>query len=181
MHSNLKSNLEKIFQYSRNPDELFDAFQLLIFKKVNDLELFKILLANPTISKDELLMFSEKLAKDFSDLAGDIYLWTSRVIENKTNQTECMDIALHYLKKSWLTNKFNNEPLLRACSLFNFEYDIDFPLNKNVIAFVEESVNYVKIKSKIYYSLAIIYKKAGLKEKSRECEMLAEKWASVED
>ncbi len=181
MHSNLKSNLEKIFQNSRNSDELFDAFQLLIFKKINDLELFKILLANSSISKDELLMFSEKLAKDFPDSAGDIYLWMSRVIENKTSQTECMDIALQYLKKAWLTKKSNNEALLRACSLYNAEYDIDFPLNKNVITFIEESVNYVKSKSKIYYSLAKIYKKAGFKEKCRECEMLAEKWASVED
>jgi hypothetical protein len=179
MHSNLKINLEKVFQNSKNPDELFDAFQLIIYKKVNDLELFKILLANPVLSQDELLMFTEKLALDFPGSSYDIYLWLAKVIENKTHHLECQDIALKYLIQASRLRPENNEPLIRSIDLYNF--DLELSLNENIISFINKAIGNVNIKSKIYYRLARLYKKLLKPDKAREYEMMAEKTAAEEN
>lgn len=179
MHSNLKVNLERVFKSSKNPDELFDAFQLVIFKKVNDPDLLKILLANPVLSNDELMMYAEKIVKDFPENSYEIFMWTAKVIENKTYQIDCQEKALKYLDRALQISPAEKEPLLKAIDLYNF--DLPIALNNQIIGFVEEKVTSVFGKSDVYYKLAKLYKKLGLREKSRDCEYLAEKSAAEEN
>ena len=64
MEENVRNIVESAFRQSASSGELFDALKLAINHRLADVELYKILLGNPTLSKYELIMFTEKICKD---------------------------------------------------------------------------------------------------------------------
>ena len=175
-NKNLKKNLEKIFIESNSTDQIFDAFQLLLFNNLEDMDLIRVFLANPTLSVDEIIMYSEKLASTFTELAYEIFIWTGYVFESKFG---CAEYSLSYYKKAADTSPSEFAPYIFAINLYNFEFAL--PTNNNIIKMVEDGAPSVKKRSKVFYEFAKLYKKLGNKELNMKYTELAERSALTED
>ena len=179
MNKDYKKEVEKIFRESNSSNELFDAFHFALSKKISDLESYKILLANPALSKDEIKMFTEKLSSLHTDKAFDIYSWSAGVLENKTTDYTFIEDAVNYYIKAAHTDPAKHEPLVRLTRLFN--YEINFPTNTTILNFINDGVASVKEKRKVYNALADVYKKLGNETIMKRYKELAAKSARNEN
>ncbi len=166
--------IEQIFRNSNSPDELFDAFRGAITLKISDIELYKILLANPILSKEELKMYSEHLSKVFYEKAFDIFMWTGNIFSNYNAEYERLEDSITYYVKALYSNPKNHEPFCRLLQLYN--YDLNVPANKIIIEIVETCIDKAEKKSIIYAEMSKLFEKAGMKEKSVEYIKLAQKY-----
>ena len=175
MSEDLFKSIENTFRNSNNTDDLFDAFRQALESDIRDIEVYKILLGNPVLSKDEVIMFAEKLCKDFNDCSFDICMWTAGLLGNKFTDYDYIEISILYLMKAAECDPSSYEPYLRAINLF--DVDLDIPSNQKIIKMVDEGLQAVLKKSKVYYSLAELYKKIGDKNLEKKYSVLAEKHA----
>lgn len=156
MDKNLRKNLESIFRDSNNIDALFDAFQLLIFYKIKDKNLFETLLANPVLSADEVSLFADKLAKEFKTCSYHIYFWTAEIFETRFL---CQEYSFNYFSKAAQLKPFSHEPFVSMLRVYNYDYQTT--TNIHIIEFIENRVEFVEKKSKVYSALANHYIKIG--------------------
>lgn len=163
-----KEEIEKIFQISDSSDELFDAFALSLKLGINDFEFYKPLLGNRVLSEDEIKMFAEKLAKELTNSAKDIFIWTGTLFIDKS-----LEDAFNYYQKAFLLESKDYFPLSLILNLY--DYDLENPLNVTILNFVEHNVVSVNKKSVIYYSLSNHYKKIGDIKNAAKYLALAEK------
>lgn len=170
---------EAVFRNSNDNDDLFDVFELVLSEKIKDVDLYKILLGNPALSQDEVIMYTEKLCKEISDSVYDLCMWTANIFGNKLTEYNCIETSISYLKKASLADPQNCAPYLTAINLFDLE--LNLPVNNKIIKMVEEGVSAVAKKSKVYYSLADLYKKNGNQKLAIKYSRLAEKAALRED
>lgn len=166
--------IEHIFRTSNSSDELFDAFRGAITRRISDIELYKILLANPVLSNEELKMYSEHLSKVFGDKAFDIFMWTGNIFSNYNTEYERLEDSIAYYVKALYCNPKNHEPHCNLLKLYN--YEINLPANKIIIDIVENCINQVDKKSIVYLELAKLFEKAGNREKSVEYKKMAQKY-----
>lgn len=178
MNEEAVKKIENIFRNSASSDELFDTFQAALDEKFVDPEIFEILLGNPTLSPDEIKMFTEKLLKEFPDNAFILCMWTAKVFGTFSEDYERLEDALAYYNKASLLQPTEHEPHLKILGLYN--YDLDLPTNYKVISTVESSIPPVNFKSKIYYALSEHYKKTGDLDHASKYLALAEKAAERE-
>ena len=148
MVEDFRIKIEKIFRESNSSEELFDAFQLSINTGIKDLELYKILLANPTLSKDEIIMFTEKLGAEFVEGSYDLYMWTANIFENNISDYEYVENSLLYYQKFAAIKPHKADPLISALKLYN--YEIELPANSLIHKMVTNGVKNVNLKSKVY-------------------------------
>ncbi|MCX6169626.1 MAG: hypothetical protein NTX65_09805 [Ignavibacteriales bacterium] len=172
------NKIEETFRNSTSADELFDAFQDAIKLKLADMGVYKILLANPTLSPDEIKLFTEKLIKEIPDSSFDLSMWAGKVFENHTDYFNYVSDALFYYQRANSFKPEFHEPLLSLLNLYN--YEIDLPINKKIFDIIEESVSNVNQKSKIYYALSRHYKKCGDSNMEIKFYALAERAAEKE-
>lgn len=172
MNSDDVKKIEDTFRNSKSSNELFDAFQDAIKSKLCDIEIFKILIANPILSVDEIKLFTEKLLKETPGNALDLLLWTGKVLENQPNNYNYLEEALFYYRRAISTKPDFHEPLLRLLNLYN--YEIELSTNRKILDIIEESVTAVDQKSKVYYALAHHYKKCGDPNSEKKYLHLAE-------
>lgn len=169
MDKNLKHNLEKVFRDSNSIDALFDGFQILIFKKLDDTGLFKTLLANPALSPDELKLFTDKLSCEFKHRSYEVFYWAATIFETKFG---CSEYAFNYYVKAINVKPFKHEPFLDIIRLF--DYELDTVTNRALIEFVENAVEFVDCKSTVYSFLASHYLKTGDDPAAKRYEAKAE-------
>lgn len=166
-------DIEQIFRSSNDSNELFDAFQTALSLEIDDVELYKILLGNPTLSFDEIAMYTEKLANEFTKFGFDIYLWTAKLLETKSLNIDALETALHYYAKAAQINPTDHTPFINAINLYN--YEMVFNLNKLIEEFVESGIHSVMKKSLLYKTLADHFKKTGDLESQKKYLHLYEK------
>jgi hypothetical protein len=164
--------IEDTFRNSKSSNELFDAFQEAIKSKLCDLEIFKILIANPILSVDEIKMFTEKLLKETPGNALDLLLWTGKVLENHPDNYYHLEDTILIYQRAIAHKPTSHEPLLRLLSLYSHE--IDLPTNQKILNLIDESIAAVDQKSKVYYALAKHYKKCGDPKLEKKYLYLAE-------
>lgn len=167
--------IESIFRNSNCPDELFDYFRKAITGKIEDIELYKILLANPILSCEELKMYTEHLSKVFHDKAFDIFMWTGNIFANYTAEYERLEDSISYFVKALYNNPKSHEPHCRLLQLYN--HDLDLPTNKIIIEIVEQCLPQIDKKSIVCSELSKLYYKLGLKERSAEYRQMAIKFS----
>lgn len=175
----MKKNIEKIFRCSNSGNELFDAFQYAIKNEVGGIELYKILLANPTLTPDEIKMFTETLTKIFKEEASEIYSWTGMILESYANCPTEIEESMNYFIKSWKDDQSNHEPLINLINMFNYDYDVSY--NNVILNIATEGAKYVRKKSKVYYALADLFEKKKNIAQKRKYMLLAEKSAREEN
>ena len=86
---------------------------------------------------------------------------------------------MHYYKRAYDYKPDSFESLLQLLQMYN--YELDLPINKDIIEFVREGIPPVKLKSKVYYALADHYKKIGDKQLEVKYYALAERSAEIEN
>lgn len=170
MDRNLRHNLEKVFRESNSNDAIFDAFQILILYKIKDSKLFEILLANPILSPDEIIMYSNKLAETFKLCSYDIYMWTAEILTTKFN---CSDSAFVFYIKAANIKPFKFEPFVAILKLY--DYEMPRTINQMIIEFVLESIDFVTLRSKVFDYLTKHYNKINEPELAFKFTELREK------
>ena len=171
-------SFDDIFRNSNNPEELFDAFQTAVNKPHKNLESYKILLGNPALSDDEIGMYTNHLAKIFPDKKFDLFLWTAEMFESSAKVIESSEKAFHYYSKAASADPTNHLPYISALKLYN--YEIENPLNDEIISFAENAIPYVNKKGKLYAKLSEHYKFIGKVDLQKKYELLAQKCAERE-
>ncbi len=179
MPENKILQIENTFRTSNDTNELFDAFIDAMRNNIKDPDLYKILLANPALSKDELIMYTEKLCKELNEDAYEICLWTAGIFENNCEDYDCLNNAIKYYEKAIDKNPQNHKPFLNLIELYNTDFEV--PSNQYILEIVHKKLDGVRRKSKVYYALAGLYKKLGNVEQQRKYFSLAERCALREN
>jgi len=156
MKDKLYKTIESTFQNSTSRDELFDAFGDALKYNISDFELYKILLANPVLSADEIKMYTEKLLKEISLSTYHILMWTAKIFETRSSNISELIDSVNYYERAMNTRRTEHESLLALLNIYN--YDVETEVNRRILNLVENGVRNVFIKSKVYYALANLYK-----------------------
>jgi hypothetical protein len=173
MCDKLFNEIETVFQRSNNSNELFDALQVAISKKYCNPELYKILLANPALSNDELEMFTEKIAEEFTNCRYEIYNWTAQIFENNFTDYSHLEKSIYYYQKAAISNPNEYSPLLSVLQLYS--YDLPLPTNETIMQIVNIGIDAIKQKAKLYYAMAEHFRKVGNIKLERKYKAIAER------
>jgi tetratricopeptide (TPR) repeat protein len=174
-----KREIEKVFTTSGSKDELFDAFREAIAQEIRDNSLYNILLANKALSNDEIIMYAEKICKDFPELCPSIYFWTARVFESLARHLERMQKAALYYKKSIMSDDSDLRPYISLAKMYNPELDV--PPFKEMLSILTLGISKVEEKSKLCFALSDLFKRKDDPEKSAYYRMLGEKYQRKEN
>jgi hypothetical protein len=173
-----QERIENIFRSASSSEELFDAFQEALKFGIKAIDSFKILLANPSLTHDEIKMYTEKLIIELPQKAYDINLWTANIFENCSTEYDRLEDSLNYYLRAFFHQPDLHEPLLRLLNLYNYDYD--FPSNIKIINLIEDGVVMVSQKSKVYYAMANHYRRIGNNRLEVKYLSLAEREAEKE-
>lgn len=173
MKNELHKRIESTFRNSTSQDELFDAFGEAVKNEIHDFELYKILLANPFLSIDEIKMYSSKLLKELPLDSYQICMWTAKIFESHSMDFTGLDDTINYYERANQLKPQEFEPLLSLLKLYN--NDVETENNNKIFTIIKERIKNVVLKSKVYYSLADHFKKLGDTATASRYLALAEK------
>jgi tetratricopeptide (TPR) repeat protein len=156
--------IRKCFSTSTDFNEIFDAFQSALTQKVRDVEPYRLLFWNHSLTADEIRLFGEKLAGEFPDLAYDVFLWLASIFEATYSSSDNYELALRYYQKAALASPAEPDPYLDACDCY--DPDLNIPPLDSLIEFVSRGVEHVKNPASLYKRLAHLHELAGDTEKS---------------
>ncbi|MBI2428224.1 MAG: hypothetical protein HYV29_05410 [Ignavibacteriales bacterium] len=157
-----RTEIRHIFNTSKNFNELFDAFDEAILQGIDDVELYRILFWNDSLGSDELILFGEKLAREFRHIAYDVYMWLANIFEVLFGKKDNFEMALTYYQKAAAIKPDEPDPYLDACDCYN--PDLDIPPAKNLIEFLKIGLEFVHNKKSICLRLAVLYQSIGEKD-----------------
>jgi hypothetical protein len=164
MRSYSVEDIRRCFSSSTDFNEIFDAFQAAISQHIKDVEPYRLLFWNHSLSPDEVRLFGEKLAAEFPDLAYDIYLWLASVFEVTYSSSDNFELALHYYQKAAGVKPSEPDPYLDACDCY--DPDLNIPPLASLIEFVKHGIDHAANPSSLYKRLAHLYELAGDVEQS---------------
>lgn len=173
MKNLIKKEIEKIFLSANSNDVLFDTFRLALQHQISDPEIYRALLANPTLKKEEITLFTDTYCKEFPENAYDIYLWAASIIESKEIPTETCEKAFTYYLKAVNYKPESPTPYIGMLNLFNYDFNLE--TNKKIIESVDKGLKEVDNKRPVYLKLAEHFKNLGNEQKREKCIRLANK------
>ena len=169
-----KKYIENIFRNSVSPDELFDTFGIALQKKIQDMNIYRILLWNKALSPDEIIMFAEKICKENPNGCFHIYNCVGKIFSSTSVYGELNEKAMRYFKKAADANPTAHEPYLAIIKLYNPDLNIpDFNL---VIKATNKGLETVEKKSKLCFAISKFYKLNGDVESGNKYQMLGENY-----
>ncbi len=172
MHLNSLDDIRKIFSSSTDFNEIFDVFQTALAQKVKDVELYRLLFWNQSLTADEIRLFGEKLAAEFPDLAFDVYVWLASVFEVTTASNDNYELALAYYQKASAICPSEPDPYLDACDCY--DPDLNIPPLSVLIEFIQRGVQHVENPAALYKRMASLYELTGDTERSEHCRRKAD-------
>ena len=172
MRSYSMQEIRTCFATSADFNEIFDAFQSALAQKIVDLEPYRLLFWNHSLSPDEVRLFGEKLAGEFPDLAFEVYLWLASIFEVTYSSNDNYELALHYYQKAASAKPDEPDPYLDACDCY--DPDLNIPPLVTLIEFVNGGVEHVGNPRALYKRLAHLYALAGDDRQSEFCRRKAE-------
>jgi tetratricopeptide (TPR) repeat protein len=164
--------IRRCFSTSTDFNDIFDAFEAAIAQKIKDVEPYKLLFWNHSLTPDEVRLFGEKLASEFPDLAYDIFLWLASIFEATHSSSDNYELAFHYFQKAAKARPAEPEPYLDACDCY--EPDLNIPPLTSLIEFVNQGVQKVMHPSLLYKRLARLYELSGDFDNAERCRLIAE-------
>ena len=153
-----KLSLEEIrsrFESSKEFNEIFDAFEHAIGQHVDDIELYKVLFWNQTLTPNELCLFGEKLAKELPGLAYSVYMWLANVFEVTYSTYDNHELAFAYFQKAAGALPASPDPYLEAAACH--ETDLNIPPLSALIDFLRTGSELVKDPVPFYEKLIHCY------------------------
>jgi tetratricopeptide (TPR) repeat protein len=164
--------IRQAFSASSDFNEIFDAFQSALAQNLRDVEPYRLLFWNHSLTTDEVRLFGEKLVSQFPDLAYDVYLWLAGVFEVTISAYDNYELALEYYRKAALARPDEADPYLDACDCF--EPDLNIPPLSSLIDFVSRGVGFVRDPRPVYRRLARLYDVAGDEARAEACRRKAD-------
>ena len=151
--------IRRRFELSREFNELFDTFEQAIAQGIADIELYRLLFWNHTLTPDELCLFGEKLANEFPELAYDTYMWLASIFEVTYSMFDNYELAIDYYKKAANAKPAEPDPYLDAADCY--EPDLNIPPVNVLIAFLKEGACRVTVPRPLYNKLSFLYDSCG--------------------
>lgn len=167
MHPYTIDEIRRCFSTSTDFDEIFEAFEAALALKAKDIEVYRLLFWNHSLTADEVRLFGEKLVKEFPELAYDVFSWLATIFEATTSSSDNYELALHYYRRAAHARPAELDPYLDACDCY--DPDLNIPPLSSLIEFVREGIEHVPYPSPLYKRLAYLYERAGLPEQAEEC------------
>jgi hypothetical protein len=164
MHLYSLDDIRKTFSSSTDFNEIFDAFQSALTQQIKDVELYRLLFWNQSLTADEIRLFGEKLAAEFRDLAFDVYLWLASVFEVTAAAHDNYELALQYYQKASLIRPTDPDPYLDACDCF--DPDLNIPPLSVLLEFLRRGLAHVENPSPLYRRMATLFELTGDVERS---------------
>jgi tetratricopeptide (TPR) repeat protein len=157
-------DIRRCFSDSSDFNEIFDAFQAALAQKLKDVEPYRLLFWNHSLTPDEVRLFGEKLAAEFPDLAYDVFLWLAGVFEVTHSSVDNFELALYYYQKAASIQPGEPDPYLDACDCY--DPDLNIPPLASLIDFVKKGVERAANPVPLYKRLAYLYELSGDTEQS---------------
>jgi tetratricopeptide (TPR) repeat protein len=151
--------IRKRFEMSKEFNEIFDAFEQALEQRLEDIDLYKQLFWNHTLTPDELCLFGEKLAKEFQPLAYDTYMWLAEVFEVTYSMYDNYELALEYYMKASSVKPSEITPYLNAADCY--EQDLNIPPVTRLIEFIKKGAGHVDKPKSLYEKLVDFYEIIG--------------------
>jgi len=168
--------IRRCFANSTDFNEIFDAFQAALAQKLMDLEPYRLLFWNHSLTVDEVRLFGEKLAGEFPELAFDVFLWLASIFEVTYSSSDNYELALHYYRKAASAKPNEPDPYLDACDCY--DPDLNIPPLSSLIEFIKEGIAHVSNPASLYRRLSRLYEMAGDIDQSDYYRNKAEESAS---
>jgi hypothetical protein len=162
--------IRQCFSTSTDFNEIFDAFQFALAQELKDVEPYRLLFWNHSLTPDEVRLFGEKLAAEFPDMAYDVYLWLASVFEVTYSSNDNFELAFHYYQKAASARPAEPDPYLDACDCY--DPDLNIPPLAGLIEFVKRGVEHVNNPVTLYKRLAHLYELSGDAEQSEHYRRL---------
>jgi tetratricopeptide (TPR) repeat protein len=156
--------IRKRFETSKDFNELFDAFEQALEQRLDDIELYRQLFWNHSLTADELCLFGEKLAAEFPHLAYDVYMWLASVFEVIYSMFDNYERALEYYRKASSARPSELDPYLDAADCY--EPDLNIPPITSLIDFLKNGTHRVAAPKPLYQRLSYLYEINGNDEMS---------------
>lgn len=154
-----REEIRQRFTSAKNFNEIFDAFESAINQKIDDVELYRLLFWNDSLQIEEIVLFGEKLAKEFPHNAYDIYMWMANVFEAVFASRDNFEHSLTYYQKAASVNPANSDPYLDACDCY--DPDLNIPPLESLIEFVKRGLDHVQSKKSLCSRLSYFYHLLG--------------------
>lgn len=152
-------DIRRCFAASEDFNEIFDAFQAALAARLGELEIYRQLFANRSLTADEVRLFGEKLAAEFPPLAYDIFLWLASQFEATVSSEDNYDLAFHYYRKAAGVRPSEPEPYVRAFDCH--DPDLNIPPSAALIEFLHQGAEGVPDPRRIHLCLAQMYERGG--------------------
>jgi len=164
--------IRRCFSSSTDFNEIFDVFQSAIAQNMKDVEPYRLLFWNHSLTPDEIRLFGEKLAAVFPDLAYDVYLWLASIFEVTYSANDNYELAVQYYQKAALARPAEPDPYLDACDCY--DPDLNIPPISVLIEFLKRGAEKVPNPANLHRRLAQLYQIAGDDTLSEYYRALAE-------
>ena len=164
--------IRRRFESSKEFNEIFDAFEQALHERLEDIELYRALFWNPSLSADELCLFGEKIVIEFPGLAYDTYMWLANVFEVTYSTVDNYERALEYYEKASSVHPQESAPYLDAADCY--EPDLNIPPLSSLINFLKAGIEQVSNPKVLYERLSHLYDLDGNDEMSNFCRRKAE-------
>jgi tetratricopeptide (TPR) repeat protein len=151
--------IRKRFELSKEFNEIFDAFEQAIQQRFEDMELYRQLFWNNTLTPDEVCLFGEKLVREFPNLAYDVYMWLASVFEVTYAMYDNYERTFEYYKKASSVRPTEPEPYLEAADCY--EPDLNIPPISQLIEFLKRGAANMTTPKLLYQRLAHFYELVG--------------------
>ena len=172
MKPNTIEDIRRCFSASEDFNEIFDAFESAIAQRICDVEPYRLLFWNPSLTSDEVRLFGEKLSAEFPELAYDVFSWLASIFEAIHSASDNHELALYYYKKAANVRPAEPDPYLDACDCY--DPDLNIPPLDSLIEFVKQGVLTVVHPSPLYKRLARLHEIAGDFDQAELCRKKAD-------
>jgi tetratricopeptide (TPR) repeat protein len=152
-------DLRAKFSKSTDFNEIFDAFEDALEQRLEDVELYRLLFWNHALTPDELCLFGEKLAREFPNIAYDVYMWLASVFEVTYSSYDNYELCIEYYRKAAHVKPSELDPYLDACDCY--EPDLNIPPIDILIEFVKSGLDHARNQKSLYSRLSYLYQLAG--------------------
>jgi len=159
MHLYSLDDIRKTFSSSTDFNEIFDVFQSALTQGFKDVEVYRLLFWNQSLTPDEIRLFGEKLAVEYHDLAFDVYQWLASVFEVTTAAHDNYELALHYYQKASVIRPAEPDPYLDACDCY--DPDLNIPPLSVLVEFLRRGLAHVENPSPLYKRMASLFELSG--------------------
>lgn len=164
------------FSTSTDFNEIFDAFEDAIAQRIEDVEVYRLLFWNHSLSPDELCLFGQKLAQEFPAISYDAYMWLANVFEVTYSMYDNYELAVEYYKKAASVRPNEPDPYLDAADCY--EPDLNIPPIDALIDFLKQGAEVVPNPKNIYLRLAHLFELIGDSRQSDNCRRKADESGS---